>query len=89
MQEALAFDPSMFHNMEACPNPSNGTFKVCLESGGSALVPLQLFDATGRLVQTEEVLLKPGNNTIEINANLRAGLYLVKLGEAIIRIVIQ
>lgn len=89
MQEVMAYSPSMVHDLDVSPNPCSGTFKVCLESQRCALAPLQMFDATGRMVHAEEVFLKPGNNTIEINANLRAGLYLVKLGEAIIRIVIQ
>ena len=48
-----------------------------------------LFDAMGRLAYAEEVFLKPGHNTVEVGADLRSGLYMVRFGDVIKRVIIQ
>lgn len=89
MQKAFASVPFTLNEMDAYPNPNNGTFKVHVASDASFLVPVRLFDATGRLVHAEDVFLKPGSNTIEIDGAKRAGLYLMKFGDVVKRIIIQ
>ena len=89
MEKLLAYDPSVFSEMDVYPNPSHGTFIVSVASENTTLVPAQFYDATGRLVHVEDVFLKSGRNRVEIDVHLRAGLYLVKIGDVIKRIVIQ
>lgn len=89
MEKLLAYDPSVFSEMDVYPNPTHGTFIVSVASENTTLVPAQFYDATGRLVHVEDVFLKSGRNRVEIDVHLRAGLYLVKIGDVIKRIVIQ
>lgn len=89
MQEMFPCASTTLREWNAYPNPSNGTFKLYIESESTALVPMYFFDATGRWVHTQDVFLKPGHNIIDVDASLRSGLYLVKFGEEIKRIIIQ
>ncbi len=88
MEDMFAYAPSSLRDVSAYPNPNNGLFDVYVASESCALVDLQLFDATGRIAHAEDVFLKPGYNTVEVNAHLRAGLYLLKIGDVVKRIVI-
>lgn len=89
MQEAFNSAPSVLQKIIAFPNPSNGAFNIHVVSERCAIVPLRMFDAMGRLAYAEEVFLKPGHNTIEVGADLRSGLYLVRFGDVIKRVIIQ
>lgn len=81
--------PSVFQEIIAFPNPSDGPFYIHVVSESCAIVPVQMFDATGRLVHKDNVFLKPGRNTAEVDVNLRSGLYLVRFGDVIKRVIIQ
>ena len=89
MREMFNSAPYKLQEVNAFPNPSYGAFNVHVTSETCAIVPMLMFDATGRLVHREDVFLKPGHNTVEVDTRLRSGLYLVKLGEEIKRIIIQ
>lgn len=89
LQEVFAGAPFTPSEMDTYPNPNNGTYKISVASEGSFLVPIQLFDATGRLVHAEDIFLKPGYNTVEIDVAMRPGLYLMRFGEVVKRIIIQ
>ena len=89
LQEMLNGTTSALQEVDAFPNPSDGAFKLHVASENCAFVPMQVFDATGRWVHREDVFLRPGYNTIEVNARMRSGLYLVRLGDMMKRIIIQ
>lgn len=65
--------------MSVFPNPTQGRFFVNFESASSGKANVSLKDLTGRTVSTKNMNLVSGNNQIEINENLSAGIYLVSI----------
>jgi hypothetical protein len=60
------------------PNPGTGTFT--LELPLSAPAPLEVLDASGRVVHTQ--LLRPGTHSHTVQSALPAGVYLLRVQEA-------
>ncbi len=70
----------------AGPNPARGTVRIHYAAAAPAPVCLQVLDATGRVVRTEEGRCERGRNWIEVGggssgggAELAAGVYFVNL----------
>lgn len=89
MQELYAFTPSLLKEIDVYPNPNNGIFDIHVASEVCAIMPIVIFDMTGRLVYKEEYFLRPGDNVITIETSLRSGLYVVNIGGVIKKMVIQ
>ena len=71
------------------PNPSTGTFFICIVSESCAMMDVEVINPLGQLMYVEKTFLTPGENIIKVEANLRSGLYLVRIGNFVKRIVIQ
>ena len=89
MQEMLVCNPSMLQDINVYPNPNNGIFDIHIASEVCAILPMEIFDMTGRLVYIDDFFLRPGDNVITVNTSLPSGLYLMNIGNVIKRIVIQ
>jgi hypothetical protein len=61
------------------PNPTQGRFFVNFESASTDVANISLKDLTGRTISVKNVNMVSGNNQIEINENLSAGIYLVSI----------
>lgn len=61
------------------PNPTNGNFHIQFYSEKTNLSSCQIFDLTGKLIFSEAINVFQGNNNVEINTQLKPGLYFVKL----------
>lgn len=64
--------------LQPYPNPGGGTFT--LEVPLKAPAPLELLDASGRVVHTQ--LLRPGTHSHTVQSALPAGVYLLRVQEA-------
>ncbi len=64
--------------LQPYPNPAAGTFT--LELPLNAPAPLELLDASGRVVHTQ--LLRPGTHSHTVQSALLAGVYLLRVQEA-------
>ena len=64
--------------LQPYPNPAGGTFT--LELPLNAPAPLELLDASGRVVHTQ--LLRPGTHSHTVQSALPAGVYLLRVHEA-------
>ena len=88
--ELLAVDEVVVANgLTAYPNPNHGTFYIRLEADEPASCPVEIIDGMGRRVFAEECRLSSGENEVRISTGLSPGLYLVKIGNATKRIIIQ
>lgn len=73
--------PNSFKLGQNYPNPFNPTTRINYSVPVSGLVNLQIFDITGRLIQTLVNEVKnPGSYIVEFNANtLSSGTYFYRL----------
>ena len=71
------------------PNPSSGDFCIVIDSDASATLPVELYDMKGKQVIMENKSLQFGENILYLQTDLPSGLYLIKVGSAIKRIIIQ
>ena len=89
MQTLFAYNTSLIEDVAVSPNPSDGAFTIHVTSTDCAIVPLEIFDMTGRLVDRGHHFLRPGDNAVTVHTCLRSGLYLANIGGFIKKIVIQ
>ena len=69
-----------FEGFNLYPNPSNGNFNLQFETISTALVKLQLFDLTGRLVREVQFSNVAARFSESISfKNTAKGLYLLKI----------
>jgi hypothetical protein len=62
------------------PNPTRDEFTIALSLNKAALVTVQLYDVSGRLVQVNDFFGAEGNNEFPLSiATLQSGLYTVQL----------
>ena len=74
----------------ACyPNPSQGSFTLQFTANGNATLPFDVIDVIGRKVISGSKQVREGLNAFNIETNLPAGLYLVRMGGSVKRIVIE
>lgn len=71
------------------PNPSTGSFILRFHSQSNYVVPIEIFDVTGRKVLSKDLYLLKGENNINFDTGLSSGIYLVRMGQLIERIIIQ
>lgn len=61
------------------PNPSEGDVKISVFSNQPEEVSVILFDVTGKVVFNEKQLLSKGNNTVNLNVRVKAGILFLKV----------
>lgn len=71
------------------PNPSNGAIHIRFQSDNDNVIPIRIHDLSGRLVYYKEVKVHPSENSIIIEPELRNGVYFLRMGEIITRIIIE
>lgn len=71
------------------PNPNNGTFFVLVFSENCSMMDVEVMNVLGQLVYKEECFRTIGGNIYRIETGLSSGLYLLRIENDIIRIVIQ
>ena len=71
------------------PNPNNGTFFVHVFSENCSMMNVEVVNVLGQLVYKGEYFLTIGENIYRIETDLRSGLYLIRIGNDVKRIVIQ
>ncbi len=78
--------PTSTQLLKAGPNPACGTVRIYFAAANPAQVSLQVFDASGRVVRSQESGCQRGRNWIDVHAGdapggprLAAGIYFVKL----------
>lgn len=91
---ATKIDEFAFSNgVKVSPNPNNGQFNISLILIDNESVKLDVIDITGRIVYTENVSGKEGQNTVNVNLANAKGVYFIKLtsklGTAVERVVIK
>ncbi len=60
------------------PNPSNGAFKLVLESENHSVANIEVIDMIGRVIYSQQSELNSGKNYIDVNVHdLKTGLYLI------------
>ena len=76
-------------SMACFPNPSNALITLIFNHVDSEISSLRIFDMQGRLVYEDTVVLKAGFNKLVFNPPLAPGLYVLKLGQMVTKIVRQ
>ncbi len=75
------------------PNPSHGIFTVNVYSESLEVGIVKLFDMTGKLIMNRNMLLVQGNNSLQIENDLRSGVYLIEVitsaGRSTKRVIIE
>lgn len=71
------------------PNPNDGTFFVLVFSENCSMMNVEVMNVLGQLVYKEECFRTIGGNIYRIETGLSSGLYLLRIENDIIRIVIQ
>ena len=89
MQDVFELNMTSVKDDMVYPNPNTGTFFIHVISESCALMKVEVINSLGQLMFVEEFFLTPGENVLKVEANLRSGLYLVRIGNIVKRIVIQ
>lgn len=71
------------------PNPSEGRFDLCVVASTPNECIIEMLDMTGRKVLAKSASLLEGENHFETGEGLSPGLYLIRVGDAMQRIVIK
>ncbi len=81
IQPRLAFiDNSSNGYLNVYPNPTSGILNVSYHSPGNEKINIQLADATGRIVFTDQADVKTGDNSILVDLGaIATGLYNLSL----------
>ena len=90
-QEILQFisvEDTVTTTFVCAPNPSAGSFSVLIHSNDNAILPMAIYDVTGRKVFTKDLYVFALKNEIPVNTGLSAGVYMVKIGQLTGRIII-
>ena len=69
------------------PNPSSGEIFLSFDADAFGATEIGIYDLMGRKVLTVPCLIMEGKNEIVINPNLTAGVYFLKIGRYVQRIV--
>ncbi len=71
------YDPGQASVFNVYPNPTGGHCTVTYLSDFAGTVGLNLYDLAGRVLMTETISVVPGENTINLDIDLRKGVYLI------------
>lgn len=75
------------------PNPSQGQFTVNVYSDVTETGVVKMFDMAGKLLMNQNLPLVQGNNALQVNKELRSGVYLIEVitsnGRSTKRIIIE
>lgn len=88
IQQFISVEDTLASSFVCAPNPSNGDFRIILHSNDNGILPLQIYDVTGRLVYSKELYIFESENILPIQTHLSSGLYLLRIGEKTCRLVI-
>ena len=69
------------------PNPSSGEIHLSIEAENSKTVEIGIYDMMGRKVFANTSLLSVGTNLITINPSVSVGVYVMKIGNVVQKIV--
>jgi len=73
-------DEAIGNIISAAPNPSHGIFAISLNSKNNEMIDANVYDVTGRLVQTNAVYLQKGINEFDIDLTSQmSGLYFLEM----------
>jgi hypothetical protein len=73
-------DEAIGNIISAAPNPSLGIFAISLNSKSNEMIDANVYDVTGRLVQTNAFYLQRGVNEFDIDiTNQISGLYFLEI----------
>jgi hypothetical protein len=80
--------PTTFEINSVFPNPSSGQITLLLSSPANENIRIRLFDVSGRVIETRQVNVLTGNNSIPFDLSKQAkGQYLIQVGEKVVRVV--
>ena len=85
----IAPEEPQMNDFSCSPNPSSGTFNIRFHSNTNSIIPLEIFDMTGRKVFGKDIYFTEGDNAIPLDTHLSSGLYLIKTGNLTERIIIN
>lgn len=85
----ISLEEPVLNTVACVPNPSSGAFHIKFQSSGNYILPLEIYDVSGRLVYSKDLYINKSENDFPVETTLRAGTYLVVINNAITRIVIQ
>jgi hypothetical protein len=72
---------SLNSTLQVYPNPARQATAITIQSKGSGVETIRLFDASGRCLKTEHVMVAEGINRKQIDLNgLPGGVYYIRLG---------
>ena len=80
--------PTAFEITSVFPNPSCGQITLLLSAPANENIRIRLFDVSGRVIETRQVNVLTGNNSIPFDLSKQAkGQYLIQVGEKVVRVV--
>ena len=71
------------------PNPTDGDLTVEFNTEDDGSVQVTIFDMLGRQVYDQTIVLQYGNNKMTLHPNLSSGMYIMHIGDKVIKIVRQ
>ena len=88
IQTYISTEEIAISTFSCTPNPSSGSFFINFHSNVNSIMPLEIYDMTGRKVVGKDIYFTEGNNSIPLQTTLSSGLYLIRINSLTERIVI-
>jgi len=80
--------PTAFEIASVFPNPTRGQITMLLSAPTNETVNIRVMDLAGRILETRQVNVLTGNNSIPFDLSKQAkGQYLIQVGEKTVRVV--
>jgi len=80
---------NLSNNLWSYPNPFMDEIRIGIEMAGFGIEEVAIYDLTGRKVFVQPCCLHNGHNEIVLRPDVKAGVYLLKLGNLTMKVVKQ
>ena len=89
IRDFFAFDDDELGVKMLYPNPVSENLHLILWSDGFTVTDIELYDLMGRKLYSQKIVLMQGENYMELSCPYASGIYILKFGNQIQKIVIQ
>ena len=75
--------------VQVYPNPFSSHLTLDMDSDVERTLPLVIHDVLGRQVYSQTISLQAGSNALSLELSLSPGVYFMKIGDGVVKIVRQ
>jgi hypothetical protein len=89
LNQFLSVDEITSLEFSCYPNPTSGTLHLMIDADNFGTGKITVYDLLGRTVYTQPYVVSQGSNAITLNLDLTPGVYMLSVGNRVVKIVLQ